>query len=658
LLNFLSMNDSVLNDAIRGIFAMFDRFIYMIISLVYEIIIEISNIQIFSDNTIEEFAGRIYTLIGIFMLFKLSFSVISYIINPDTVFDKEKGGSKLLVNIVITFVLIIIMPTVFDYMGRAQTAILKGNIIENFILGTDGETGSTKFKMSEDCPNERNIDEEGDYIALMVFRPFYQIDPNGKDPAGLISDGTYCNAESVSELLVAKVYNSPSMSGDGVGTNGNYNIDYGFLISTLVGGVVALVLVGFAMDVAVRAIKLSFLQLIAPIPIMSYIDPSQSKNGMFKKWLTELGKTWGDLFIKLAALYFVIKIITMIDSIEVITESVEHKFWIPILIIIGGLIFAKQLPTLIGNMLGIKLDGGFSINPMKKIRDQAMFGNLAAGAVTGGVAAGGALMAGGIANAYAARKNLGKKWAEMDNKDRFFGVLGAAGSTIGGAGSSMLRTIANGKDGKFTPIKNIEKGVTASSKARESRADGWGVISNARDRVAAMGQVKFSTGHSFERDNEIKELQMHLENYKRDENTAAIGMSNILSSNGGAKASLYQEAFRNEVVQEDGMFKYKRATPNNYFDWASSKGFDAQAKWNEIESDFRRMGASAEELERLTRDSFDHYVESTFGNSMLTRNEYENYGTLFDARNEADFQGRKTEKDIKKKQENKPNKDK
>lgn len=402
MLNFLSMNDNIALDVIRTICATFDKAVYYIIGLLYEIIIEVSTVEIFSDPTISKFAGRLYTLVGIFMLFKVSFSVINYIINPDTIFDKETGSGKLIKNIVITFILIIIMPNIFELMGRVQTAILDDHIIENFILGTDDTSIGNKFKISEDCENEaHDIKDVGQYISLVVFRPFYQVDTLAKDYENLLS-GPYCTVTSVNNLLQPHIYNSPNKNSVGNSVNGNYHVDYWFIISTLVGGAVALVMVSFAMDIAVRSIKLSFLQIISPIPIISYIDPKQAKSGLFKKWTTELIKTWADLFIRLIALFFVVKIISMID----VSGIKGLAFWIEILIIIGGLMFAKQLPGLIGNMLGIKIDGGFNINPMKRIQKDALGGNLIASAA--GLTAG--MIGGGIAGAYAGKQvgNVGK----------------------------------------------------------------------------------------------------------------------------------------------------------------------------------------------------------------------------------------------------------
>ena len=502
MFNILSMNDNIALDVIRTIAAVFDKAIYWLISFAYNIILEIANIQIFSDAEIQSFAGRLYTLIGIFMLFKLSFSIISYIISPDTIFDKEKGGTKLLKNVVITFILIIIMPTVFNIMGKVQNAILNDNIIENFVLGTDGETSSKMFKIDEQCPVGNKIDNDGDYVALMIFRPFYQVDPNGRNPSDLLA-GDYCSATSVPALLKYDIYNSPVAGAIGTGMSGNYNVDYWFIISAIIGGVVFVVLIGFAMDIAVRSIKLSFLQIISPIPIISYIDPNQSKNGIFKKWAKEVGKTWADLFIKLIALYFLLKLLTMIDSLSNITENSDYKLWVSILIIIGGLIFAKKLPTLIGNMLGIKLDGGFNINPLKKFEKEALGGKIltSAGGMTagmlGGAVAGAAAgnAVGNIGKGIAAGILSGASYGRHNPKAAFSKSMDQAYKSLTGnemARFSFTKFMMGGGEKEVGEIKGYLKMANQDLRAEETR------LNIASKTSADMGTKLTAQGYNLQ----------------------------------------------------------------------------------------------------------------------------------------------------------------
>ena len=158
----------------------------------------------------------------------------------------------------------------------------------------------------------------------------------------------------------------------------------------------------FCIDIGIRSVKLAFLQIIAPVPILGYIDATKGEK-TFKSWISQCISTYLEIFMKLLAIYFVIFLITLIttngfseyvinENNELITQPIENTdFFAKALIIIGLLIFANQVPKLLGDLLGIKTEG-FSLNPMKKIGESP----LAAG-VVGGIAGG---VAGAAANTW------------------------------------------------------------------------------------------------------------------------------------------------------------------------------------------------------------------------------------------------------------------
>ena len=90
-----------------------DRTIYTWIPSVYELIVKLAGYEVFSPEQINGLSRRVYALIGIFMLFKLSFSMISYIVNPDDFSDKSKGFGGLIKNVIISLVLIVAVPYIF-----------------------------------------------------------------------------------------------------------------------------------------------------------------------------------------------------------------------------------------------------------------------------------------------------------------------------------------------------------------------------------------------------------------------------------------------------------------------------------------------------------------------------------------------------------------
>src|SRR5699024_4966668 len=115
----------------------------------------------------------------------------------------------------------------------------------------------------------------------------------------------------------------------------------------------AWMLVMYCFDIAVRAVKLAFLQLIAPVPILAYIDESKGNN-VFNNWLKQCTSSFLSLFIRLITIYFVIFIISEIvrqnglgyymfdaDTQQYVYSSVGSNWLLGAFIIIGLLLFAR-----------------------------------------------------------------------------------------------------------------------------------------------------------------------------------------------------------------------------------------------------------------------------------------------------------------------------
>ncbi len=386
-----------ISDMLRNVFIFIDSIVYGFIGSVYELLMDIAATNIFGDNTIMKFADRVYALIAVFMLFRLSFSVLTYIINPDTANDKSAGGGKLISNVLITIVLLISVPWAFRQVLAIQNDILKDNIIGKIILGTSDSLSSSMTTQFD----------AGDTMAWTTFSAFFYpselVCPDGWDNAGTCKTAlneqgeingikfgdAYARVEK--SQLVAGIQKSglitARVSSGSTGEVGEYAFEYASIIATLGGGFIVYILILFCIQIAVRSVKLGVLQLIAPIPIISYIDPKQSKNGMFSKWLKLCGKTFADLFIRLAAIYFAIFIIMEITHGDGMINSLtgqKASGLVKVLIILGALTFAKDLPKFIEEITGIKLDGGFSLNPFK---NNAVLGGIAGGVVGAGLGA-------------------------------------------------------------------------------------------------------------------------------------------------------------------------------------------------------------------------------------------------------------------------------
>ena len=81
-----------LTDIVRTFLSLFDRMVYWFIGLLISLFDQLATVQLFDDNIIGEFSKRIFFLVSVVMIFKVSFSIVKYIINPDTFSDKERDS--------------------------------------------------------------------------------------------------------------------------------------------------------------------------------------------------------------------------------------------------------------------------------------------------------------------------------------------------------------------------------------------------------------------------------------------------------------------------------------------------------------------------------------------------------------------------------------
>ena len=87
-----------LETIFRTLLFWLDSIVYKFIPTVYNLLVNIAETSIFSEDVFTLFSNRIYTLLGVFMLFKVSFSILTYIVDPDAFTDKNKGFGKLISN--------------------------------------------------------------------------------------------------------------------------------------------------------------------------------------------------------------------------------------------------------------------------------------------------------------------------------------------------------------------------------------------------------------------------------------------------------------------------------------------------------------------------------------------------------------------------------
>ncbi len=541
-----------------------DQVVYNAISSIYDLLISIARTSILSQADILDMADRIYKLLAIFMIFKVTLSLITYVVNPDEFSDKSKGISKLSMNIIISLGLLILTPYIFNMGYKLQTIILEDNTLATLIFGTKDD------KKEENAGDF--INTAGDEMAFITMSAFFTPNTaitelqkcvdlkgtNGKfnsDCSGLNED--YSKDESKTQSMYALTVGNNNfplsvlqnyvagVENENIGLmfraemavatdekNENFIMDYKYIFSTVIGVVIVLLLITFCMDVALRSIKLAFLQLIAPIPILSYVDPKSGKDGMFKKWYQLCFKTYLSLFIRLLALYFAVYIISKVADmqlVDVVDGSQQTHAFIYIFVIIGALMFAKQFPEILKG-LGIKLDGDgkFFLNPLKKFEEQAAVGKnitgLARGAMVGTAGAlSGAGIGRGLSGAWRGMtsgkgwKETGKAEAEMNRKMR---QARLDGSTLGGrlgarmSGYMGLPTSSESIENKIhrieEQIKDADNRMAPSKKLAEEKK----LYTSAVDSMEKRAISKIENGEAGILSTTYRQKQAHIESLK------------------------------------------------------------------------------------------------------------------------------------------------
>lgn len=425
---------TVLINTLNSFFMFIDSIVYWLISIAYRVFLLVSKASFYnSDNQkIQELSNRIYVILGVAMLFILAYNIILLIMNPDKFgSNDDKSIQGMLKNLVISVVIITFLPTIFSWMSVLQNNILDSQVIEKVILGYNVDEGDKSATV--------DTVTMGNKISTLVFSTFYHpIDDNGnvltysdcKSPklapdAKKICDNyvkAYEEAESTGSFSGFKDKALMNELTTGI-SNSVANMQYISLISTVIGVVCLLMFISYAVDVGIRVVKLTFLQIIAPVPVILRI--TKPNGGIFSKWLNILIETYTSLFMRLVTIYFSVFTVNLIangfmDVNGGIFGNASESNRLIILfgylfVIVGVLLFAKEAPELIKSFIGGKGGGGFGLKDIKKKFTDA--GNVAKSVPIAGSAIKGAEK--GISKTYgAATGALGAASTALQNKKR------------------------------------------------------------------------------------------------------------------------------------------------------------------------------------------------------------------------------------------------
>ena len=324
-----SVSDFI-TDAFSAIFiSMLDNAVYTILAYTYRIWVGLTKLDIFGGSEAGQalydgFTSRIYTAIGIIMVFIFAYRLLMYIMDPDGSYLKGEKSAGFIRKIVFSIILVIVAPLLFRYMSIFQYHVVSNGTITNIVMGTTG--GNEKL-------------DGGKQLAMITLMGFYHpydttyntfvVDQTADTcRGGIIQDPS--SFQNVTKQLWAEAMvtwceegytpNKILWNGDirkSIGDDGGS--EYYWIVCTACGVLVVYFLIQYCIAIGTRTVRLAFLEIIAPIPILlRMFGPDK----YFKPWFDEMKKTYLELFVRIAIISFVIYLCTLIPTfIELIAGA-------------------------------------------------------------------------------------------------------------------------------------------------------------------------------------------------------------------------------------------------------------------------------------------------------------------------------------------------
>ena len=581
----LLLEHNIAFDAIRSFLVAIDHAVYSLISVLFQVIFDISNFML-DNEFFDGFYNNIYLILSIIMMFRVMISLLAYLVNPDKVNDGKVGAGKLIQRVMLSLAMLLMIPWFFKTMFRIQNPVLE-NLIPNLVLGSTTDVSAIK----EDSEFGRNM-------SWKIYSAFFNYDSD------CYSDADQKNVNNITEQDdeifpgVSDKFNATLNDINKYCENNKkiYEYHYTPVLPLLVGGFLLYILLGFAVKIAIRCFKLIVLRFIAPIPIISYMNPESSSSGAFNTWIKTTFKTWLSVFLYVGVVYFVVMLVTKVilgknGAIYKLFVDISDKGFLRgmlflIFMILGLFYFAKQFPEFLTKALGLKGDdfkGEFSSMTKPLTYGAAALGSIGAGITAGrasyaadevnenghnplniakNIGAGLFGAAGGLATGLQAASgkdaNAAKVFDSLAKRNASVMASGAAGGTFFGGIGAGLSGLITGQ----TDYDRMEAGWKAEEEQLKYDKQKNAERKNIMDRASSKGLESFETSGT------VNKSSGPLSKYNGfTANAAEFNAALAAAEAGGAhgKISGYRSAIGTEISE---------ATYNSLSD-ANKAGFKA-----------------------------------------------------------------------------------
>ena len=447
---------------LRAICMAIDRVAYSVLDNAYNLVIALSKAEFLNHDSIKSLMGNLYVLFGVVAFFRLAMVLVNAIIDPEKLNEKGKGLSNIFFRVVGMIILLAVTPFLFQMSYELQGKIVGSdtgsNLIFKILLGDkaniDGENQGKALQnialsslITIDDAYADNFEslqckDNGDGTCTNQggYTWGSECDWDNCEEAVSLWNDEYVNEDMSPSKLAKYAGVSKMIDGEEV-----YVYNYMMIVTTAVGIFMTYVIISFAIDIAVRMFELVVLEVLSPLFIATFVDPKSAQSGPFKNWLSAVGKSYASLYLRLAIIALMILLVSIINQSKMFQSMGDVSGWAKIFMVIGLLIFAKKAPKWIGDMIGIKGEGGL--------------GGLSIGKKLGGMALAGGLASKGLEKAKSGLKKQGKRVGA--------GIINRMGADIGGslAGIQSAKRNALGDKSLRSIRENEMKSTGSKTKA-------------------------------------------------------------------------------------------------------------------------------------------------------------------------------------------------
>ncbi len=413
LLNGISIAGAIKN-ALTAVCIFIDEAVYKAAALLLRAFYEIIQIGAkigLDGEIIHSILQRLMVLAAIYALFRVAVMLITFIIDPSKIKDGQNTGMKIVKNVLIAVILLVTSSFMFEQLAVFETRVLVGYQTE------DGSTTPGLIPMiiygrenvnSQSFGSEVEARSFTNKIWTLFFTPIIK-----------------CAEGSTQRYCVE--YSSVIKGEKDIDALSDYTAYFNFtpIIPFFAGCVLCYYFFTAVFELVGRIFRLLVLQIVYPIPVILSIDPTQ-KSDRIKTFFTTYFGIYAQVFIRVATFQLAFVIMSIILNNLNVLGGVG--IILKVIIVIGVLQAAKELPKLIEDAIGTKIAGSGGRS----------FGSVLSGIVGGTVGAIGGFAAGAAGG-----------------QGPLAGLVGSVrGAYQGGQNASKAKSISEAVKGGVGNIKN------------------------------------------------------------------------------------------------------------------------------------------------------------------------------------------------------------